>query len=1014
MRIGVSGGLSQSVVNCIMQDQQGFLWFGTQDGLNRYDGYDIRIFKHSAADTATLSDNSIWSLCRDRSGDIWIGTMHGGLDRYSVAHDRFVHSVHNPADSTSISENNVTSVFQDSHGALWVGTLNSGLNRLDPGASGFVRFRHNPADSTSLSDNAVWSICEDGNGDVWVATWRGLNRYDQESGRFEQFRHDPRNPSSLASDNVRTLLVDRRNRLWVGTWGGGLDRFDRRDGKFIHHRRQGGSAAGLGSSKIYSLLQDGKGILWVGTGDSGLVRLDLSTGAIARYAHDPVDGKSLSDNVVTSLYEDDAGSLWIGTGAGGVSRFDWLKNRFVHYRDDPNTPDDLTGNDVWSILEDHTGDLWIGTYGNGLNRYDRERGRFTLYRNNPKDPGSISHNTVLALCECRNGDLWVGTEGGGLNRFNRATGRFTRYAHDSRNPYSLIADEVTTIREDREGLLWIGTNGSGLDRFDPVTGKFTHFRPAPRDSAGLATGAIMTVFEDRAGVIWVGTWGGGVCSYDRARNTFRRYQHSVEDSTGLNNPSVLSIYQEQSGIFWFGTYGGGLNRYDPLSRVYTYVTDAAGLPSNVVYGIIPDAHGNLWLSTNRGISRFDPRAGTLKNYDVDDGLQGNEFNMGSFFRTGKGEILVGGINGVNAFFPDGLQDNPYVPPVYLTSFKVFDKNVRLEDAITVTRQMELSYAQNFFSFEFVALNYTSSDKNTYAYMLEGLDEEWIQAGTRRYASYTNLDPGSYVLRVKAANNDGRWNEEGIRVAVTITPPYWRTWWFIVIAAGAIIALAIVLYRYRVKKLLEIERIRTSIATDLHDDIGSTLTEMALFSDVALRELKSRSGDGKGADADMGKVSGLLREIGSTSRTLIDAMNDIVWAVDPKNDSFEFLLLRMKTHAGRVLEAKGINYEIDIPPELAHLRLPLGFRRRFFLVFKEALNNVLKHAAPTRVMLTIKKEKRLLLMTIGDNGIGFDPKIHFQGNGLRNMKERALSLNGDLTITSAPSSGTMVSLRVPIP
>jgi len=1016
-RLSPEEGLSQSTVNAVVQDGQGFLWFGTQDGLNRYDGYSIAVYKHISSDTGSISDNGIWTLCRDASGDIWIGTMGGGLNRYVLSRDRFVRYVHDPLDSTSLSGDHVTALYRDSKGYLWAGTLHAGLNRYDAESDRFVRYLHDPADSRSLSSNTVWAICEDSEGAIWVGTWGGLNRYEwggDSSGVFARYRHDPRDRSSLSSDNVRALAVDGDGILWVGTWGGGLNRFERESETFARFTHDPSLPGSLGSNLILSLAVDRKDDLWVGTGDAGLDRMDRASGSFIHHRKDLFDLHSLSDNIVCSIYEDLAGTLWIGTGAGGINRYDWLKNRFVHYRDHPNDPDDLSGNDVWALLEDTRGDLWIGTYGQGLNRLDRDRKRYTVYLHNPGDPLSLSHNVVLALCESRSGDLWIGTEGGGLNRLDTRSMTFRRYLHDPRDTNSLMHDEITVICEDTRGNLWIGTNGTGLERFDPASGRFVHYYPHPEDEGSLASGTILSIYTDRSGDLWVGTWGGGVHRYDWESDSFTRFRFSENDSTSLNNNTVLSIHEDERGILWLGTQGGGLNRYDPASGTFRYFTESDGLPNNVVYAILPDRHGNLWLSTNRGASRFNPLRKTFRNYDLSDGLQGNEFNQGSFYRSRSGEIFLGGINGFNAFYPDSIRDNPRIPRVYLTDFRVFDKRVPLEEAIVVTSDIELSYAQNFFSFEFVALNYSSPEKNEYAYMLDGLDRDWIHAGTRRFASYTNLDPGEYVFRVKASNNDGLWNEEGARVSVTITPPYWKTLWFALVVTFSVVAIGILLYQLRIRKLLEIERIRASIATDLHDDIGSTLTEMALFSDVGLRELRSHSGDGRISETDVVKVSALLKEIGTTSRNLIDAMNDIVWAIDPKNDSFEFLLLRMKTHAGRVLEAKDINYEITIPADIQHLRLPVAFRRRIFLVFKEALNNILRHARPTKVTLTIKKERRSLLMVIADDGAGFDPEQRHQGNGLRNMKERAASLNGELSIVSAPASGTTVSLRAPIP
>jgi signal transduction histidine kinase len=494
-----------------------------------------------------------------------------------------------------------------------------------------------------------------------------------------------------------------------------------------------------------------------------------------------------------------------------------------------------------------------------------------------------------------------------------------------------------------------------------------------------------------------------------ATGRFQSYIASPSEKNGPSTNTILSLYEDRDNILWIGTYGGGLDRFDRATSRWEHFTEAEGLPNNVIYGILPDDGGNLWLTTNKGLARFHPATAAVKTYDVHDGLQGNEFNQGSYHRSRRGEMFIGGINGLNAFFPDSVRDNPYPPPVYLTSFRVFDKPIALATPLPETREIVLPHDRNFFSVEFVALSYTSPQRNQYMYILEGLDEAWRDAGTRRYTTYTNLDPGSYTLRIRGSNNDGLWNMEGTMVSITIVPPYWKTWWFRILAVLGAGALLFLMYRYRVQKLLEIERIRTAIATDLHDDIGSSLTEIALFSDLGLRELRARP-----TPAEDGKLGSILADIGTTSRNLIDAMNDIVWSVDPKNDSFDFLLVRMKMHASKMLDARGINYEIDIPEELSSLKLPLGYRRRLFLIYKEAINNILKHARPTTVSLSMRREGRTLMMTIVDDGIGFDPSSPAAGNGLHNMQERARTLGGEITIASARTRGTAIALHAPIP
>jgi ligand-binding sensor domain-containing protein len=1028
--ITLEQGLSQSTVNAIVQDAQGFMWFGTQDGLNRYDGYAVTVFKHSAADTNSLPDNSIWCLLNDSRGDLWIGTLRGGASRYIPSENRFVHYRSSPTNPASISEDNVTSLFEDSRGNVWLGTLNGGVNRHDRATNRFTRFVHDEAIQTSLANNTVWSMAEDRSGNLYVATWRGLSRLnlnDEKKG-FVSFHHNPSDSRSLAGENIRVVYVDRSGTLWIGTWGNGLDQFyatgasppatmshrwragasggDERTQAFRHFAHDTRNTRSISGNQILSIYEDAKGNLWIGTNDAGLNLFNPSDETFTRYRNDPQTATSLNNDQVSAMCEDRAGALWIGTGAGGVNVFDWRKSRFALYRDLLDHPSDLNGNDVWAILEDRNDELWVGTYGTGLSRFERNRRLVANYRFDAKNARSLSHDNVLSLCEGADGTIWIGTEGGGLNRFERRTNSFTRWKHEPNNSNSISLNEITALHEDRNRQLWIGTNGGRVDRLDIASGTFHHYVPDEKKPSALSGTSVMEIFEGSSGTIWIGTLGGGLLSYDREADAFKRYSQSP----GVSANTVLSLGEDNDGMLWVGTYGGGLHRFDRATGEISLFTEENGLPNNVVYGILPDNHGNLWMSTNKGISRFNPERKTFRNYDATDGLQGNEFNQGAFFRSRRGELFFGGINGLNSFFPDSIKDNDFVPPIFLTSFKVFDKPMRLAG----TQHITLAHDENFFSFEFVALNFTSPEKNQYAYTLDGLDKNWISASAaRRYASYTNLDPGEYTLRVKGSNNDGLWNESGAMLGITITPPYWKTWWFRIAAAVAIGGILFAMYRYRVNKLLEIERIRSSIATDLHDDIGSTLTEIALYSDVSLRELRAKKLEQK-PDGDFRKVESHLEEIGTTSRGLIDAMNDIVWAVDPKNDSFEFLLLRMKTHAARMFDAKGINYEIEIPEELSHLHLPLGFRRRFYLIFKEAINNIVRHAHPTKVLLKIRKEGRVLVMTIVDDGVGFDVENANEGNGMTNMRKRSESLSGSLSIKSALNQGTTVRLRAAIP
>ena len=520
----------------------------------------------------------------------------------------------------------------------------------------------------------------------------------------------------------------------------------------------------------------------------------------------------MSHDEVYAIYEDLAGVIWIGTYGGGISKYDRNRKRFRLYRHDPSDPNSLNTSFIWSIHEDEEGILWVGTHGGGINRYDRRNGEFTNFVHDPGDPYSLSNNIVRVIYFDRSGTFWIGTHGGGLNRFDRRTEKFTSYQHDPADPASLSHQEIRWIYEDKAETLWICTNGGGLNAFDRNTGKFTRYRADPHDPHSLSSDFTRVVLEDGWGTFWVGTHGGGISIFDRENGIFTQLRADPHDPHSLNSDHILSLFEDSSGVLWIGTWDGGLNRFDRGNKTFKAYTVQDGLPSNAVYGILEDSHGNLWLSTNNGLSKFDPRNETFKNYKVRDGLQSNEFNGNSFHESRSGEMFFGGIGGFNAFYPDEIVDNPYIPPVVITSFQKLNREVKLDVSISEVEELVLSYKDYVFSFEFAALDYSVPEKNKYAHKMEGLDRDWVYTdASKRFASYTTLPPGHYVFRVKGSNNDGVWNEEGTWINITITPPFWMTWWFRTPVLMLILGIAFVAYRYSLRNT----RMKTELQT-AHD------------------------------------------------------------------------------------------------------------------------------------------------------------------------------------------------------
>jgi serine phosphatase RsbU (regulator of sigma subunit)/ligand-binding sensor domain-containing protein len=841
-RLSLEQGLSQSVVTCIVQDRQGFMWFGTMDGLNKYDGYEFTVFKHDPLDSNSISHNHITALYEDSSGTLWIGTR-AGLHRFDRIREKFIRYQHDPNIAPALSQNGVTALIAGkSQNRLWVGTTAGGLSLLDTQTGRVVAFKNDAQDPASLPGNRVQALAMDRTGALWVGTWSGLARLEHlsEDGRaasFTIFNHDPNNSSSLSNNAIWSIHEDSRNSgtLWITTFGGGINRFERATGQFKAYRHQTNEPFSLSHDVVRPVCEDRQGTLWFGTGD-GLNRYDREHDHFLSYKHDAVNPKSLSTNDVWAIYEDASGALWIGTYGGGLNKFSSAGEKFEHYDRDPNDPQSLGHNMVMAIAEDQQGRLWIGTGGGGLYQVltPPDNGGYThgmqfkRYAHDSANPRSLSNDGVAAICAgYYRGQpaLWVGT-GKGLHRMT-VEGQFVRYQYDAKNPHSLGGNGVSVIfASPLTGALWVGTGAGGLNRFvgnpDTTNGAhaavqegFIRYQSDPANRNSLSSNAINSLAESRLYdrlYLWIGTVS-GLNRLNQVTGEIEQYRHLPNDSLSLSSDQVLAIYADPDSagrVLWIGTAGGGLNLFEVQSEKFTVFTEKDGLPNGVIYGILGDDRGHLWLSTNNGLSRFSKATRRFRNYSVADGLQSNEFNQGAAFRNGKGEMFFGGIGGFNRFHPDQVKDNPYVPPIVLTSFKKLDKEVGLDTAISASTQIKLSYRDYFIAFAFAALDYTHPEKNQYAYRLEGFDEDWVYCGTRRYAIYTNLDGGRYRFRVKGANSDGMWNESGIAISVLVAPPFWKTWWFLTGAAMLLTGGGVLFHRRRLRLRLEKARLANEL------------------------------------------------------------------------------------------------------------------------------------------------------------------------------------------------------------
>jgi len=1045
-RISVEQGLSHSTVNCILQDSYGFIWFATDDGLNRYDGDSFTVYKHNPDDLHSLSHNSVWSLFEDSAGVLWVGTFGGGLNRFDRDTEQFARydadDFQNITDEPEEFRNVVWAIDEHPAGVLWIATYGGGLVRFDLEMERFTSYAPDPADPEFWGHEWITAMFIDQSGLLWIGTSAaGLDRFDPATEQLTTYRHAPNDPTSLGYDRITEILQDRSGQIWIGTNGRGLDRFDPETETFSHYRHDPDDPASLGDNYIRSMSEDPAGLLWIGTGNGGLDTFDPNNETFVHSRHDHTDPRSLSSNRIRWISQDQSGILWVGTQGGGVNKSDPASARFAHYRgdlDDPQRPSDYQ---VLTLYEDEEGLLWIGTSG-GLDALDRETGEWRHYRHDPADPHSLGNNSVQAIHQDSSGIFWLGTADG-FYRFDPHTDRFERLPHNPPDPGDVKRETIYAIAEDSEGILWLGTYGRGLSEFDPVTGEFAYHQQEWDPDTGLpeqhplSSNFVRDVVEDGSGNLWIGTQE-GLNIYDRETGQWNVFQHDPSDPHSLSHDWITFLYQNRSGVLWVCTQGGGLDKLNIASGTFTHYTEQDGLANDMVWDILEDDRGTLWIGTANGLSMFDPRTETFKTYDASDGLPINEFSAA--YASRSSELFVGGINGFVSFYPDQMEDNPYVPPVVLTSLQQNGVEVNAGQAPEDLTEVTFRWPDTSFEFGFTALNYTLPEKNQHAYKLEGHDKTWNYIGNRRFGRYTNLPGGTYTLKLKGSNNDGLWNEEGTSIRVTIVPPFWQTWWFWGIVALVLAGGAFGGYRLRVRSLetrshalqrqvdeqtaelrseidqriqaeealrqrereKAVTQERNRLARELHDSVTQALYGVTLYSQAAAGHL---------ALGDADRVAEHLSELQDTAQEALAEMRLLVFELRPPILEEQGLLVALQARLQAVEGRAGVRTEFRTDVEE---RLPLDVEEGLYRIAVEALNNALKHAQAQNIKVHLHQREPpggTVTLEITDDGIGFDPATACQrgGLGLSAMEERAEAIGAMLRIESEIGSGTEMSV-----
>lgn len=1012
-------GLSENVVDAVFQDARGFLWIGTDEGLDEYDGYEFTVYKNNPLDPNSISDNFIHYIYEDKTGMLWITTSKGGLNKLDRRKNIFIRYFYDSKNQESISSNNVNMVCEDDYKNFWVCT-EKGLDLMNRTTGKFKRYYGNGDSLYNRLAESYVNVLFTKKDILWVGTRTGFYRINVLTGTIKNYENDPKNKYSISSNFITSICEDNQSCLWIGTFGGGLCRFDSKTEKFITFRHKKGNPNSLSSDFIHSILIDKNNYLWVGTSnDGGLNVFDKATKKFYIYKNQPANVRSLSENEVQCLYEDKAGTIWIGT-FGGLNKFDTKGKKFQTYSTDSGNAIRLSEKEIHAIFEDSKNMLWIGTWGGGLDRIDPKSQKLKVYKNNSTNPRSISSNDITCILEDTKKRLWVGTADG-LNRFDNHTNDFTVFKH---NPisYSFYDNAVLTLFEDREGTLWIGTWMQGLFKYNEKSNSFTVYKNDPANPASLSSNMVTSIYEDQGKNLWIGTWD-GLNKFNRERNSFVAFKNDRNDPTSISNNSIICTLEDpaQKGRFlWLGTWTG-LDKFDMTTcKSVIYRSSSYAFQSDNITGLLSDNENRLWIATNKGLTRFDPNNGLYRTYDKSDGLQGNEFQGRACYKSVNGELFFGGDKGVSYFFPDSLNENSYLPPVVITSFKKFNKEAKLPQDISFVHNMELSYKDYVFSFGFSALNFIHPEKNKFRYKLVGFDRDWVNAENSRTATYTNLDPGDYIFLVKAANNDGIWNPVPASINITITPPFWGTWWFRLLGLSGIVLITLFIINKRTakirkeknlqeefsRKLIESqEKERKRIAGELHDSLAQNLL---IIKNKALHGINNLK--------DVDVLSEQLDNISELSSSTLSDVREIAYNLHPYQLDRLGLTKAIQSIFDRIRNTTPIKFNVtmDLIDEIFNADVEINI----FRIIQECINNIIKHSYASEVNFSVIAEDEQVAISLSDNGKGFilldfNKSANGQGLGLRNISERVKLIRGRFDIRSEPGHGTDISITIPL-
>ncbi len=985
-RYGVEEGLSHATVHHVMQDKDGFMWISTRDGVSRFDGYRFEVFKYDPSDKNSLAANTVWMTTQTADGLIWMATLGGGISIYDPEEGTFENYSHIPDEPKSLSSNTVTTIYQAKDGSVWVGTEGGGLNRVireeDPADYTFKSYRQEPDHPESISSDIVMDIEEDHEGNLWVATYGGgLNRFDPETETF-------RSGFGIEGRFVMSLAIDG-SRIWAGTKYNGLSLMDMESHTSRTFRHRPGDANSIGFDFIWPVYRDREGNIWVGTFGGGLNRVKekKSDGeaefTFVRYHYSREDPYSLPANLVLSIYEDRNGLMWTGTENGGFATFS--KSQLFKKPDisiDGNLDiDELKVND---ILKGSDNKQWLATSEGVLALQPNGRGELL---------GADEELVVNTICEDQHQRLFMGTNQG-LYQFHRDRAVLVKIPVSDASG-TVTVDRVFDMKEDGRGRFWISTN-TGLWRLGPdlnLQKRYYHESGNPNSLSTTHTGKLL--FE--GDTLWVATSSSGLNKVVLSTGKVTRFQSEAGNPGSLSNNKVYDLLRDKKGQLWIATYGGGLNRMVPNGEepYFEHFFERDGLPSNTVKSIASDSRGRLWVSTQEGLARVEEEGRNIFPVHIPVGYSNR--NLNEIISAGDSLFILTGSRGFRYFSSESFNNLNNDAPVVLSEIRVMNERYAPKDSGTPGGGLSLAHDKNFISFEFALLDYYAPERNRYQYRLEGLEAEWVDAENRRYASYTDLAPGTYTFRVRAKNYGGFESVKSLSLPLTIHPPYWASWWFRLLAFFAVSGLLYMAYRYRIHSLMKVEHTRRRIANDLHDEISATLSSISYFA----RAVKEDTN---------GREERFISLIAESANEAKEKITDIIWSINPENHGWTDLLSKCRRHASDVFESKNIKYDLQIDSTIDE-PLSLEMRQNLWMIFKEMVTNAARHSEADFVHIRFQFTNGRLQLVFRDNGCGFDPEKCTGREGLRNIKARCGEMNGSLELETAPGQGTSWSMEV---